>query len=122
MSRLSFALVSSALVLTLSALPAAAQDCKPDVAWQHEHADAKANTVTTDIEGNRATTIEVCRDKVVADTVKVEVQFAGSQGARVLETGQCTDKLAKWAIIRSHGSKADAGPAKVSGAYRVCKD
>jgi hypothetical protein len=39
-----------------------------------------------------------------------------------LPGGQCTGKLAKWAVIRSVGTKAAAGAVSVGGLYRVCKD
>jgi Cu/Zn superoxide dismutase len=104
------------------AVPAASASCKADVAWQHEHAEASSTTETTDVKGNRATRIEVCRDDAASAEVEVEVRFDGSHGARALPAGQCTGKLAKWAVIRSIGTKAAAGAVSVGGLYRVCKD
>ena len=103
------------------AVPAASASCKADVAWQHEHAEAKATTVTTDVKGNRATRIEVCRDDAASAEVEVEVRFDGSHAGRPLPAGECTGKLAKWSVIRSIGTKAAAGAVSVAGMYRVCK-
>jgi hypothetical protein len=116
-------LLSSVLAAVITAPAAQAQTCKADVPWEHEHASGKAHVVTTDIKGSGSTRIEVCRGKESsADELPVAVQFAGSHGARELKPGQCTDKLAKWAIIRTQAAKAAGGPAKVGGVYRICKD
>jgi hypothetical protein len=112
-----------ALSLCVGVPSASAQSCQPDVPWKHEHADAKSTTVTTDIKGNRATRIEVCRDAEPAPAeVELEVRFDGSHAGRELPAGECTGKLAKWAVIRTIGTKSAAGPVSVGGMYRVCKD
>ena len=119
-SRLALA---AAIAAGIGVPAVSAQSCKPDVAWKHEHADAKSSTVTTDVKGTRATRIEVCRDDGAAPAeVEVEVRFDGSHGGRELPAGECTGKLAKWAVIRTIGTKADSGTSTVSGLYRVCKD
>lgn len=111
-----------AIAAAVAAPAASAQSCKPDVPWKHEHADAKSSTVTTDVKGNRGTRIEVCRDDAAgAGEVELEVRFDGSHGARALPAGECTGKLAKWAVIRSIGTKAADGPATLGGVYRICK-
>jgi len=99
------------------------QSCKPKENWVHEHAAAEHDTRTTDIKGNRATHIEVCRAAQPAPAgLKVEVSFPGSREPRPLEAGQCTGRSAKWAVVRSRGARDASGPAQVSGTYEVCKE
>lgn len=107
----------------LAASTVSAQSCKDEMNWMHEHATEKSETVTTDIAGSRATRITVCRaPKSAAPELRVEVLFPSSHTPRPLPEGQCTDTLAKWAIVRTQRIKGTVGPAKVMGTYQVCKE
>jgi len=119
--------VIHALIVGLGSLLAVpgvfAQSCKDEVNWMHEHATEDSGAVTTDIKGTRATRITVCRaPEAPAPELKVEVVFPGSHTPRPLPEGQCTDTLAKWAIVRSQRVKGTTGAAKVMGTYQVCKE
>jgi hypothetical protein len=114
----------SALSAAVFVSSASAQSCKPDVPWQHEHVAGKGEqVVTTDVTGSRATRLEICRTDVgTAKGVDVELRFEGSHGERPLAAGECAQKFAKWAVVRSHVAKdaTDVGP--VAGVYRVCRE
>ena len=107
----------------LATSTASAQACKAEEKWRHEHATAKSETITTDIAGTRATRITVCRAQESAATaLKVEVVFPTSHTPRTLPPGQCTDTLAKWAIVRTQGKKDADGPSVAMGTYQVCRE
>lgn len=102
---------------------AQAQSCKSEGPWQHEHTAAKRETVTTNVEGSRATRIEVCRAaQPEAPGLDVEVVFHGSHEGRPLAAGRCVDSLSKWAVIRSTATKDQADPVTVAGTYKACRE
>ncbi len=112
-----------ALTAGLGAGTARAAGCAAAQPWSHEHADAESETITTDIKGKRNTRIEICRTaEPSGDKLVVEVSFAGAHQARPLPVGDCTDKFAQWAVVRTKGTKTDAGPAKAVGTYAICKE
>jgi len=116
-------LLSLGLAAALAAAPAGAETCKADVAWKHRHEDASPDTQITDVQGTRATRIEVCRDAGSGgEALKVEVQFAGSHSSQALAAGSCDGRYTKWALVRSIGAAGAQGPSEVGGVYRICKE
>ena len=116
--------VWAVIVVAVFSGPLQAQSCKPEQDWRSEHSKSKADTITHDIKGSRATRIEVCRAKEDSGkALDVEVRFEGGQDVRALAEGACHNKLTKWAVIKSHGTQtADGKPAIALGTYKICKD
>lgn len=117
--------VSACAALVCATLTATAYaDCQPEQPWHHEHATEKRKTYTTDIKGTRSTTIKVCRAvSPPGKGLTFELKFAGSARLDTLEPGECIDRFAKWAVVKTTGTRgADGATVVAEGTYQVCKE
>ena len=110
--------------LVVSPLSLRAQSCKPEQSWELSHTQAKTRTLTQDIKGSRATRIEVCRaDEPSGANLKVVVQYEGMREPQPLAVADCTDRFAKWAVIKSTGTQTESGGAAMArGSYKICRE